>query len=181
MINRVEHKTKYTVIDNGYLQDPRLNIAQKGLLTVMLSLPDDWIFHINPLKQMTGQGSGALERNLKALEQAGYLVRNRVHRGQNGRFTGPDWTVNERTTIPYIQNPYTENPYTVNGETDNGYTENDALLNTNKQNTDISNISLLNTDLVSTKNKEEREREERERAEKEAAVLAWLESFKHRK
>ena len=36
MINRVEHKTKYTIIDNGYLKDPRLNIAQKGLLTVML-------------------------------------------------------------------------------------------------------------------------------------------------
>lgn len=176
MINRVEHKTKYTVIDNGYLKDPRLNIAQKGLLTVMLSMPDDWIFHINPLKQLTGQGSGALERNLKALEKAGYLVRNRVQRGRNGRFTGPDWTVNERTSIPYIQNPHTGNRNTENGEADNGYTENDALLNTNEQITDRSNISQISTDLLNINNEAERER-----AEREASVLEWLESFKHRK
>lgn len=175
MINRVEHKTKYTVIDNGYLQDPRLNIAQKGLLTVMLSMPDNWVFHINPLKQLTGQGSGALERNLKALEQAGYLVRNRVRRCQNGRFTGPDWTINERTSIPYIQNPHTGNQNTENGEADNGYTENDALLNTNIQMTDRSNISQINTDSLSINNKAERER-----AEREASVLEWLDSFKHR-
>ena len=175
MINRVEHKTKYTVIDNGYLKDPRLNIAQKGLLTLMLSMPDDWVFHINPLKKLTGQGNGALERNLKALEQAGYLVRNRVRRGQNGRFIGPDWTVNERTSIPYIQNPHTEIHNTVNGDTDYGYTENDALLNTNKQMTDRSNISQISTDLLSINNKAERER-----AEREASVLEWLDSFKHR-
>ena len=180
MINRVEHKTKYTVIDNGFLQDPRLNIAQKGLLTVMLSMPDDWVFHINPLKKLTGQGNGALERNLKALErnlkaleQAGYLVRNRVRRGQNGRFSGPDWTVNERTSIPYIQNPHTGNRNTENGEADNGYMENDALLHTNKQITDRSNISQISTDLLSIDNKADRERE--------ASVLEWLESFKHRK
>ena len=173
MIIRDQHKDNFTIISNGYLKDSRLNVAQKGLLTIMLSLPDDWIFHLRPLQEMTGQGKGALERNLRALENAGYLIRGRMKRSSNGKFVYSDWIVHETSPIPYIQKPCTHNPSAVNGDTDNGYTENGTLLRTNKQITDRSKTDLSSSDLLSTQSKEEQERE--------ADILAWLDSFKHRK
>ena len=168
MIIRDKHKDNFTIISNYYLKDHRLNVAQKGLLTIMLSLPDDWIFHLRPLQERTGQGKGALERNLRVLENAGYLIRGRMKRNSNGKFSYSDWVVHETSQIPY-----THNPSTVNADADYGYTENEPLLRKNKQSTDRSKTDLSSSDSLSTQSKEELARE--------AEVLAWLDSFKHRK
>ena len=173
MIIRDKHKDNFTIISNYYLKDPRLNVAQKGLLTIMLSLPDDWIFHLRPLQERTGQGKGALERNLRVLENAGYLIRGRMKRNSNGKFSYSDWVVHETSQIPYTQKPCTHNPSTVNADADYGYTENEPLLMKNKQSTDRSKTDLSSSDSLSTQSKEELARE--------AEVLAWLDSFKHRK
>ena len=173
MIIRDKHTDNFTIISNYYLKDPRLNVAQKGLLTIMLSLPDDWIFHLRPLQERTGQGKGALERNLRVLENAGYLIRGRMKRNSNGKFSYSDWVVHETSQIPYTQKPCTHNPSAVNGDTDNGYTENGTLLRTNKQITDRSKTDLSSSDSLSTQSNVELARV--------ADVIAWLDSFKHRK
>lgn len=43
---RIEKTKDFTVISNYYLQDKKLNLKAKGLLSYMLSLPDDWDYSL---------------------------------------------------------------------------------------------------------------------------------------
>lgn len=159
MIIRAKHRRQFTKVDNRFLRDPRLNATQKGILTIMLSLPDDWVFRKQPLQELANMGRNALNRHLKALEKAGYLVRRANKRDANGQFYQSDWTVYEVSKIPYTQNGYTVNGDAVNGHTgsgnaDNGRAENEPLQSTNRSITDISNIDLVNTDSLSARERE---------------------------
>ena len=159
MIIRAKHSRQFTKVDNRFLRDPRLNASQVGLLVLMLSLPDEWVFHMKPLQEMAGMGRDALYSNLKRLEDAGYLVRNYRKRGSDGTFIDPVWIVYEVSRAPFTENPYTDDPYTVSPEADyrdTGYpdTVNPTVLSTDRSITDISNIDLVNTDSVSARERE---------------------------
>lgn len=83
-IFRVEKVKDYTTISNYHLRDKRLSLKAKGLLTMILALPEDWNFTIRGLSAICKEGVESIGTALKELEKGGYLVRKRV-RGADGR------------------------------------------------------------------------------------------------
>lgn len=77
-IVRIKKEKNYTVVDNGYLNDPRLSAREMGLLTKVLSLPDDWEFSIRGLEHILKDGQDGIRSALRVLEETGYLVRKRA-------------------------------------------------------------------------------------------------------
>lgn len=87
----------YTKVDNGYLSDSRLKLSDKGLLTVILSLPDDWQFSERGIADHLGLRSrNGLRASLDRLEQFGYLKRESKARNMKGVFVPGDWAIIER-------------------------------------------------------------------------------------
>jgi len=81
---RVEKNKNYTVMSNYHLRDENINLKSKGLLSIMLSLPDEWDYSIKGLSKITGEGRDSIRACLTQLERAGYLVRRQI-RASNGR------------------------------------------------------------------------------------------------
>ena len=74
MVIRTEKLTNYTKIDNTYLEDKNISLKAKGLLTLMLSLPDVWNFNINGLRLLCKESKLAITNALKELEENRYLI-----------------------------------------------------------------------------------------------------------
>lgn len=119
---RVEHNDNYTTMANYHLRDPRLSLRAMGLMSKMLSLPDDWDYSVAGLTKIVKEGRDAVRKALQELEAAGYLIREQSRQG--GSFAGCDYTLFEqpqnRDSAPSPRNPSTvgspssENPTTVN-------------------------------------------------------------------
>ena len=157
-VYRVERTRDYTVMSNHHLKDTNLSLKAKGLLSLMLSLPDDWNFNMRGLSSICKEGLEAIGNALKELEKAGYMVRNQL-RGANGRITDTEYIIYERPQEPAPADPDTASPYTPPPDTTLPYpgnpdvvepdmadpsAENPALLNTKKSNTKKLNIYLSN-------------------------------------
>lgn len=84
-IFRVEHNTNYTVISNRHLRDRRLSLKAKGLLTYMLSCPNDWDFSLSGLTNSLKEGMEAIRRTLAELKENGYLGVKKA-RNENGNY-----------------------------------------------------------------------------------------------
>ena len=84
---RIIKKKNFTTLSNFHLQDKNLSLKAKGLLSYMLSLPNDWSYSIQGLKSTLKEGREAIRTTLKELEKYGYLIRNRL-RGEHGEFIG---------------------------------------------------------------------------------------------
>ena len=117
-VYRVEKTHDYTVMANHHLRDERLSLKAKGLLSMLLSLPDDWEISIRGLASIVTDGVGAVQTGINELIEAGYIVRRRQH-ADTGAFAGFEYIIHE---VP----PCTENPYTANPYTGKPYTENPA-------------------------------------------------------
>lgn len=113
---RINKTKNYTVMSNYHLQDKNLSFKAKGLLSCMLSLPDDWNYSVRGLASISKEGIKAINSILKELEENYYLKRERKQEN-NGRFY-------------YEYNIY-ETPYTQKGITDKGLTLNGTQINTN--------------------------------------------------
>lgn len=125
MIYRTEKTGNYTVIDNDYLRNQNLSLKAKGLLTLMLSLPEDWRFSTVGLSLIMKESKNTIQAILKELEDNNYLERYKA-RDQRGRFLYWGYNVFERpVTSPYPNNPDMDFP-------DMDF---QPQLNTNKQNT----------------------------------------------
>ena len=83
---RVEKNKNYTTMSNYHLRDPNLSNKARGLLSTMLSLPDNWDYTTRGLARICKDGVDGITAQLKELEQYGYLVRHRI-RDSNGRIT----------------------------------------------------------------------------------------------
>ena len=129
---RVNKTKDYTVMSNEHLRDKNLSLKAKGLLSLMLSLPDDWDYSILGLTTFTKDGKDAITSILKELEDNRYLIRTKLI-NDKGQFAGYDYNIFEK--------PQTEKPYPEKPNTDNPNTENPTLLNTNIHNTDIQNTN----------------------------------------
>ena len=79
---RIERTRDYTVMSNHHLRDKGLSLKSKGLLSMMLSLPEDWNYTTRGLAKICKEGVDAIGGALRELESAGYIVRGkrRVHR-----------------------------------------------------------------------------------------------------
>lgn len=113
---RINKTKNYTVMSNYHLQNKNLSYKAKGLLSCMLSLPDDWNYSVRGLASISKEGIKAINSILKELEENYYLKRERKQEN-NGRFY-------------YEYNIY-ETPYTQKGITDKGATLNGTQINTN--------------------------------------------------
>lgn len=140
------HKTEnYTVMSNSHFREYGLSYKAKGILSQMLSLPDNWDYSIVGLTTLATDGKDSVMSGLAELEEFGYLKRTRTF-DEKGRFTGYDYDIFE---TPQTEKPYAENPNTDNTNTEKPYAENPQQLNNNKLTTKQSN-----TDKSSIKDKE---------------------------
>lgn len=132
MIMRTEKNKNYTVMGNYHLRDKELSLKAKGLLSIMLSLPDGWNFSTQGLTTLSSDGETAIRSTLKELEQKGYLKRNKVR--INGKIVDWEYVVYEQKhpCVPVDESPVDENVH-VNNRTQ---------LNTKEINTkEINNFS----------------------------------------
>lgn len=81
---RIEKTKDYTVMSNHHLRNQALSLKSKGLLSLMLSLPEDWNYTTRGLAAICKEGTDSIGSALKELEKAGYIVRNRL-RTKRGR------------------------------------------------------------------------------------------------
>lgn len=127
---RVEKNHSYTVMANHHLRDERLSLKSKGLLSLVLSLPDDWRISIEGMTQFSSDGKDAIRSAIRELTDAGYITRAQTH-SEAGTFSGYDYIVHETPAaspssgFPTMENPTTENP---------------TLRNTDRLSTDIPPI-----------------------------------------
>ena len=141
---RVERTRDYTVMCNHHLKDSGLSLKAKGLLSMMLSLPDEWNYSTRGLAAICKEGVDAIGKALKELEQAGYIVRRQL-RGADGRICDTEYTIYEQPRPPDTALPDTENPYLDIPDMEKPDTDNPAQLNTKKSNTKQSNTDLSST------------------------------------
>ena len=132
---RVNKTKNYTVMSNYHLQDKSLSLKAKGLLCIMLSLPEDWKYSIRGLATMSSDGETAVRASLTELEDQHYLVRT-PKRNEEGKITSWIYDIYEQ---PYEENPHVENPVV-----ENPHVENLPLLNTNKINNKEQNTKIIN-------------------------------------
>ena len=78
---RVEKNKNYTVMANYHLRDKALSFRARGLLSTILSLPDDWDYSVSGLVTLAKDGYDSVKSTLKELEKNGYLVRTRARKG----------------------------------------------------------------------------------------------------
>ena len=92
---RVERNTGYTVMSNHHLRNKELTLKAKGLLSQMLSLPEDWDYTLAGLSHINREKIDAIREAVKELEKAGYIVRSR-ERDEKGRLRGADYVIYEQ-------------------------------------------------------------------------------------
>ena len=85
MIHRAEYDKDYTRVKNGFVQDMSLSLKAKGLMLVILSLPDDWDFSIKGLSYMTNLSEQVVIKLVKELKSAGYITQKKV-KNKQGQF-----------------------------------------------------------------------------------------------
>lgn len=90
----VQRIAGYTVMSNHHLRDKRLSLKSKGLLSVILSLPEDWDYTIAGLALICDCGRDMIREALKELTEAGYVSRERM-RTEGGQLAGTQYTIRE--------------------------------------------------------------------------------------
>ncbi|MEY8420479.1 DUF6017 domain-containing protein [Oscillospiraceae bacterium 44-5] len=111
---RVERNKGYTVMSNHHLRNKDLSLKAKGLLSQMLSLPEDWDYTLKGLALINREKIDAIRQAIRELEQAGYIVRSR-ERDERGRLRGADYVIYEQPqTPPTLDLPTSENPTQLN-------------------------------------------------------------------
>ena len=104
---RVEKTRNYTVMSNHHLRDKSLSLKAKGLLSLMLSLPEDWDYTTKGLARICKDGVDSICATVRELESAGYIVRAR-ERHADGTLGGIEYTILEQPREP--ESPKRENP-----------------------------------------------------------------------
>ena len=168
---RVERNTGYTVMSNHHLRNKELTLKAKGLLSQMLSLPEDWDYTLAGLSHINREKIDAIREAVKELEKAGYIVRSR-ERDEKGRLRGADYVIYEQpqpkepeaatssekpptSDLPTLENPTLDNPTLEKPMLENPTLENPTLENPTQLNKDISRTDLSkkeesNTDISNT-------------------------------
>ena len=127
---RIETTRDYTVMSNYHLRDMSLSLKAKGLLSLMLSLPENWDYTMKGLARICKDGIDSISGGIRELEAHGYLVRARV-RSANGQLGSTEYTILEqpKTPSPTQEKPIRENPVQANPMLDAPIQENSAQLN----------------------------------------------------
>ena len=152
---RVEKTKGYTVMSNHHLRNHTLSLKAKGLLSQMLSLPDDWDYTLQGLAQINKESIDAIREAVRELERAGYIKRSR-ERDERGCLRGTVYTIYEQPhaeptpeepaqALPTLDNPTLEKPML-----EKPTLENPMQLNKDISRTNLPKKEKSNTDLSST-------------------------------
>ena len=138
---RVERNTGYTVMSNHHLRNKELSLKAKGLLSQMLSLPEDWDYTLAGLSHINREKIDAIREAVKELEKAGYIVRSR-ERDEKGRLRGADYVIYEQ--------PQPREPEAATSGGQPPILDLPTLENPTQLNKDISSKEQSITDLLNT-------------------------------
>lgn len=144
------HKTEnYTVMSNAHFKERDMSLKAKGLLSLMLSLPDTWNYSISGLVTLSKDGKDSVMSALSELEKFGYLERKQIVNSK-GQFNGVEYNIFE---LPQLDNAVAELPISANKKADKQDAEKPRLLSTKEikyESNEVLNVS-------STKNKDKEE------------------------
>lgn len=146
---RIEKTKDYTVMSNHHLRNTSLSLKAKGLLSLMLSLPEEWDYTTRGLACICKDGVDSISAGIRELEAQGYLRRERI-RNANGQLGSIEYTILEQPVPP---EPVQKSPVLASPERENPKQEEPVLeerrqlniyqSNTEKSNTDLSNIDSI--------------------------------------
>ncbi len=156
---RVERNTGYTVMSNHHLRNKELSLKAKGLLSQMLSLPEDWDYTLAGLSHINREKIDAIREAVKELEKAGYIVRSR-ERDEKGRLRGADYVIYEQPQprepeaatsseqppildLPTLENPTLDNPTLEKPTQENPTQLNKDILSKEQSITDLSSTDSI--------------------------------------
>ncbi len=143
---RVEKNKGYTVMSNHHLRNHTLSLKAKGLLSQMLSLPEDWDYTLKGLAQINRESIDAIREAVRELEQAGYITRSR-ERDARGCLRGTIYTIYEQPqTQPEPEKPAQAVPALVQPTLEKPMLDSPALENPTQLNTKRKNKERQNTD-----------------------------------
>ncbi len=150
---RVEKTKDFTIMSNHHLRNEKLSLKAKGLLSLMLSLPEDWDYTTKGLAHICKDGVDSISTALKELEQQGYLTRQRIRYG-NGQLGDIEYTIHEKPVIqesapppsPKRENPRQAKPRQGIPAQGKPEQEKPAQLNTKTSRTEEQNTYGSNTD-----------------------------------
>lgn len=137
------HKTgNFTVMSNYHFKEKGMSLKAKGLLSLMLSLPDDWNYSVSGLVSLSKDGKDSVMNALGELEKFGYLTRVRMT-NEKGQFQGIEYNIYEQ---PQGEKPVAANPIQGKTNEEKRIAEKPPQLNTNQLSTnDIKDIKELKT------------------------------------
>ena len=141
---RIERNKNYTVMSNYHLRDTTISLKSKGLLSMMLSLPDEWNYTTRGLAKICKEGVDAIGGALRELEKTGYIVR-RVVRNERGRICDMEYTIYEQ---PHPRQPDSPRPDTTALDTENSDMEGQGPETTAQINKDRTRKDPSNTDSI---------------------------------
>ena len=139
---RIEKNKNYTVISNYHLKDKNLSLKAKGLLSLMLSLPDDWDYSISGLVAICKEELRAVKSTLEELKEFGYLkvIKTPPQAGKN--YFTYEYIIYEMPQEEKLQNVDIQNVPLQNVDIQNAIQLNTNKLNTNKLNTNNKNNNM---------------------------------------
>mgnify|MGYP002510186583 FL=1 len=154
---RVEKTKDFTIMCNHHLRNTELSLKAKGLLSLMLSLPEDWDYTTKGLAKICKDGIDSICSTINELEQAGYIIRERI-RNEKGQLTTIEYSILEepQQALPKRENPVLDKPVQEKPILEKSAQLNNNILNTKKLNTD-----LLNTYPIQSHQKEPEKAEKR--------------------
>jgi hypothetical protein len=133
-------------MSNYHFREKKMSLKAKGLLSLMLSLPNDWNYSISGLVTLSKDGKDSVMTALAELEKFGYLKRQQLF-NEKGQFSGVEYHIFEE---PQKENPVAENANTENANAEKSHAEKRPQLNTNQLNTNKNkDIKELNTKPIS--------------------------------
>ena len=151
---RIEKTRDYTVMSNYHLKDRTLTLKSKGLLSMMLSLPEEWNYTTRGLAAICREGVDSIGAALKELEMKGYIKRSQL-RDEKGKITDTEYVIYETPQVnpqtdPDTASPGTEKPYTENPDMDKPGTAEPCTEKPAQLNKDISSKQGSKKDISST-------------------------------
>ena len=117
---RVERNKGYTVMSNYHLRDKSLSLKAKGLLSQILSLPEDWDYTLSGLCYINRESKDAIRSAVNELERAGYIERHQTT-DEGGKFSSNEYIIHEQPVSlpPSLDKPSSENPTTEKPPSEN--------------------------------------------------------------
>lgn len=144
-VMRVHKTANFTVMSNHHFKEKKMSLKAKGLLSLMLSLPEDWDYSVAGLTSLSKDGKDGVMTALGELEKFGYLTRTRLV-NDKGQFDGIEYNIFEQPQ----EKPIAEKPISDNSISEKPISENPTQLNTNS----INNLNNKILSILNTKDKE---------------------------